>query len=305
MSAKPKAFTVVELLVVIAVIAILTALLLPALSSATRQANKLKDMANLAEIQKALTLWKGEANYGKYPVVYKNGQRQWPEPGFVGDTRYKQYFDLNIPVGSFDDIPFPDPPTEYRRDEIREAFWFGFAGMAGFPDDPLNPGAHKYDKRRILDKYLISHEVLRSPADHGVNAAGVARAFEIVAEHVDTGAPSATIYANIYRGSYVYNPCLGIVDAASNKPVITDANIVRPEMTVTFADANIMDFLDDDGPLGPDDKYWHRAGHPSFCAAFADGHTEEVECYPWAPGDPPVNPLFGKSYKLDPRKIAP
>jgi prepilin-type processing-associated H-X9-DG protein len=81
-SDRYRAFTLVELVVVIGIITVLIAILLPALARARDQANRIKCAANLRSIGQGLTMYTQQ--YGYYPgccFTYKNsgtGGYVWP-----------------------------------------------------------------------------------------------------------------------------------------------------------------------------------------------------------------------------------
>jgi prepilin-type N-terminal cleavage/methylation domain-containing protein/prepilin-type processing-associated H-X9-DG protein len=68
MQSRRKAFTLVELLVVIGIIALLISILLPAMNSARRQARSLKCLANLRSVGQALSLYAAN-NQRFYPIA--------------------------------------------------------------------------------------------------------------------------------------------------------------------------------------------------------------------------------------------
>ncbi|MGD0551750.1 MAG: type II secretion system protein [Sedimentisphaerales bacterium] len=72
---RSRGFTLVELLVVISIIALLMAILLPALSAARRQAKNIKDMANQRQWGVMLTMF-AQDNDGKLMVGW-NGGTMW------------------------------------------------------------------------------------------------------------------------------------------------------------------------------------------------------------------------------------
>jgi prepilin-type N-terminal cleavage/methylation domain-containing protein/prepilin-type processing-associated H-X9-DG protein len=85
-SSPRKAFTLVELLVVIGIIAVLIALLMPALNSARRSANEVKCMSNLSQITLALLQyvndnqgWMVECEWARYAPGYSS--KQYAPPG--------------------------------------------------------------------------------------------------------------------------------------------------------------------------------------------------------------------------------
>jgi prepilin-type N-terminal cleavage/methylation domain-containing protein len=72
-SKSGRAFTLVELLVVMAIIALLAALLMPALSKAKNQAGKATDLNNLKQIMVAVHVYTSESSDVMPPANWDNG----------------------------------------------------------------------------------------------------------------------------------------------------------------------------------------------------------------------------------------
>ena len=74
-SRRASGFNLTELLIVIGAVALLAAVLLPALAAARRKASRINCLSNLKQVGVAFRLWAGD-NYDKYPmqVVLTNSE---------------------------------------------------------------------------------------------------------------------------------------------------------------------------------------------------------------------------------------
>jgi prepilin-type N-terminal cleavage/methylation domain-containing protein len=140
MRRKDGAFTLVELLVVIGVIALLVALLLPALGRSREQAKQVACLSNLRQLGVAIELY-CQDNNGWFPRAAPDTTAASPEPESTQDFIWWQQESTDIYVAPDRDI-FQSPILKY----------LGFK-----PDYPAKPTNVDFNERR--------QAVLRCPSD--------------------------------------------------------------------------------------------------------------------------------------------
>jgi prepilin-type N-terminal cleavage/methylation domain-containing protein len=105
---KRKAFTLVELLVVISIIALLVSILLPALGKAREQAKRVVCSSGLRQIGLLLEYY-CEDNEGKYPVIFS----QW----------YPYASNATPPKGLYPILPYVGIKTDDGNAKNMDIFW--------------------------------------------------------------------------------------------------------------------------------------------------------------------------------------
>lgn len=179
---QSPAFSLVELLVVIAVVAILAALLLPALSRSRETAKEARCTNNLKQIYAGFLLYQSD-NDGRFPGGFRwIHQQEWYNANFAGG---KDGWDTNIPPAKLRPL-FPylgasdvfGCPADVGIDVINRdgvifspscfATWglsyhynFGYP-KGGVPDSPderySGIAGHKMDSIKSPARFLVMHE---------------------------------------------------------------------------------------------------------------------------------------------------
>jgi len=133
---KVRAFTLVELLVVIGIIALLISILLPALANARRSANSVKCLSNLRQVGQAYLLYSGEYK-GVIPVTRQDN----PDPATGSPT--SQYYWTDMIVSYISRLNGTTTSTNVQDlDEARKTIIWGCTEWDGRIDLSYSTGRY-------------------------------------------------------------------------------------------------------------------------------------------------------------------
>ena len=278
-AARPTAFTLVELLVVIGIIALLIAMLLPALNRAREHANQVVCMSNLRQIGQAMVMFANE-HQGYFPLAgslyNRAGTAQLPNsrPQTLNDPSRRKYA-YYYPGSDVHAMPLPGAIAKYlgvkkMRDDT----------FANVRDDLADPnGVSKYfrcqsvplDKRNTGGRWMSTAVGVSPPCqtDYGFNETllGVGYGFRREGAIKKVRNPSAiVVLADARERTDLGGWWQSFYSLVPGRASLADAAWhVRNPKGVTVA-----------GTTGTFDPYRHRNRMNVLCA---DNHVETVRIF--------------------------
>ena len=127
LASRSKAFGLIDLIFVMALLAILVGLFMPAVYSALEQANRAACMANLKQIGSAFKTWATDHRQ-RWPDVFTEESERWHN---VGNTRTDQWDGLN----NKDEPPAAEPDDNGEPIQSNTANFWHLIANAGFTID--------------------------------------------------------------------------------------------------------------------------------------------------------------------------
>lgn len=143
---KRRAFTLVELLVVITIILMLMGILIPAVFDALEQARRTQCASNLSQIGKSCRTW-ASSHRQAWPDVFTSDSAEWDD---VGNTRVDEY-DPATATEQPSMVPEDEPDDGDPINSNTGNFWRLCSGMGLDPEIFICPSQSSHQPDQVVD----------------------------------------------------------------------------------------------------------------------------------------------------------